>query len=117
MHDEPSPVDLSEFQQRAAAAALTKLLNGRYFSISDLQSIAKTVGRESACGGRDFDALRSLHCVDYADMGRELSAMVREKTCELLGLPPTVVEMVRPTATSESQSEPAARLRLAFWRR
>lgn len=111
--------EMTEFQQRAAAVALMKLLNCKHFSVSDLQSIAKTMGRESALGGRDLDALRGLHCVDYADMGRELATMVREKCCEMLGLPQTVIEMARetPRETSEPAHEPANRLRLAFWKR
>jgi len=110
--------DMTEFQQRAAAVAVMKMLNGKHFAITDLQAIAKTMGRESEMAGRDFDALRSLHCVDYADMGKELAAMVREKSCELLGLPPMVVENVRAEAApNQPAHEPENRLRLAFWRK
>lgn len=108
--------DLTEFQQRAASVAVVKMFGGRHFSVSDLRSIAKTIGREGALSGRDMAALESLHCVDWGDMGPDLSRMVREKCLELLGLPPQVVEAVEPERTREPAHEPARRLRLAFWR-
>ena len=71
--------NLTEFQQRAAAAAVMKMLQGKNFSICDLDAIAKTIGREQSLAGRDYAALRSLHCVDWADMGPELARITREK--------------------------------------
>lgn len=108
--------DLTEFQQRAASAAVVKMLGGKHFSVSDLRSIAKTIGREGALGGRDMAALESMHCVDWGDMGPDLARMVREKCLELLGLPPQVVDVVEPERPTEPRHEPAKRLRLAFWR-
>ena len=109
--------DISEFQQRAASVAVVKMLGGKGFSVCDLDAIAKTLGREGALAGKDYAALRSVHCVDWADMGPELTAMVREKCFELLGLPTQVIEGVcsRDTA-SEPAHKPAAKLRLAFWK-
>jgi hypothetical protein len=108
--------DLTEFQQRAVAVAVVKMLGGTSFSICDLDAIAKTVGRESQMAGRDYAALRSVHCVAWADMGPELALMVREKCLELLGLPPQTLEMLKPEPRAEPAHEPARRLRLAFWR-
>lgn len=109
--------DLSEFQQRAMALAVVKMLNGKHFSVSDLREIAKTMGRERALGGRDFAALSALHCVDWADMGPDLALLTREKCLELLGLPVQTIDLVAPSAGQpEKPSEPARRLRLAFWR-
>jgi hypothetical protein len=108
--------DMTEFQQRAAAMAVVKMLNGKHFSVSDLDAIAKTMGRESAIAGRDYHALRGLHCVDWADMGPELARLTREKCIELLGLPPATVDMVQPAERAEPAEEPAKRLRLAFWK-
>jgi hypothetical protein len=79
--------DLTEFQQRAMALAVVKMLKGKHFSVSDMREIAKTIGREQALGGRDFSALSALHCVDWADMGPDLARLTREKCLELLGLP------------------------------
>lgn len=117
---------LTEFQQRAATLAVVKMLGGKNFSICDLDALAETMGRKSYMGGVDYAALRGIHCMDWADMGPELARMTREKCLELLGLPPTVVDLVKPVAadeearTSQRDAEPAhkpaARLRLAFWR-
>lgn len=107
---------LSEFQQRACAVAVVKMLGGKGFSICDLDAISKTMGREAYMAGPDYSALRSVHCVDWADMGPELARMVREKCFELLGLPPQTIEMAASVAQKEDKSEPAKRLRLAWWR-
>lgn len=108
--------DLTEFQQRACAVAVVKMLNGKGFSICDLDAIAKTMGREAALAGRDYAALRSVHCVDWADMGPELTRMTRDKCLELLGLPPQTIEMIKPERSAEPHAEPAKRLRLAWWK-
>lgn len=108
--------DLTEFQQRAAALALVKMLNGKHFSVSDLDAVAKTIGREAQMAGKDYAALRGLHCVDWADMGPDLARMTREKCLEMLGLPPQTIEMIRPERAAEPQAEPAKRLRLAWWK-
>lgn len=108
--------DLTEFQERAAAAATVKMLGGKNFSICDLDAIAKTIGRECALAGRDYAALRSVHCMDWADMGPDLARLTREKCLELLGLPPQTIEVLTPVRPEEKPAEPAKRLRLAFWR-
>lgn len=110
---------LSEFQQRASAVAVHKLLTGTYFSISDLDAIAQTMGRKAEMAGQDYAALRSLHCVHWVDMGPELAQMVREKCLELLGLPPRVVDMAAPApnaAQPRQDSAPEKKVRLAFWK-
>lgn len=108
--------DLTEFQQRAMSLAVVKMLSGKHFSVTDVREIAKTIGREQALGGRDFSALSALHCVDWADMGPDLARMTKEKALELLGLPPQTLEAVAPEKPAERPSEPAKRLRLAFWK-
>ncbi|MGM3410597.1 hypothetical protein [Ralstonia holmesii] len=109
--------DMTEFQQRAAAAAVTKMLTGKHFSICDLDSIAETMGRKSALAGQDYAALRAVHCMHWADMGPDLSRMVREKSLELLGLPPRVIE-ADPEAPKheEPPAAPEKKVRLAFWK-
>ena len=110
--------DLTEFQQRACAAAVIKMLGGKTFFVSDLSDIAKTMGRQQALSGKDYAALSSLHCIEWGDMGPELARQVREKCLELLGMPPQVLEMAQRTDNpkAEPPSEPARRLRLAFWK-
>lgn len=109
--------DLTEFQQRAAAAAVAKLLNGDTFYTSDVRKLADLFGRQ--LGGKDWLAMEPLHCVKWMDMEPDLRRMLREKVLELLGLPPQVIDTVTPArseAPRESPSEPARRLRIAFWR-
>lgn len=109
--------DLSEFQQRACAAGVVKMLSGTSFSICDLDALAKAMGRKSALAGQDYEALRAVHCVAWSDMGPELTTMVREKCFELLGLPAAAIEGVcKHEAPAEKAHEPAKRLRLAFWK-
>lgn len=107
--------DVTEFQGRAASVATVKMFMGQHFSICDLDAIAKTVGRQGFLAGRDYDALRALHCINWADMGPELTQMVRQKCLDLLGLPPEVIDVLTPEAATPPRERPA-RLRLAFWR-
>lgn len=109
--------EITEFQQRAATVAVVKMLGGKGFNVCDLDSVAKTLGREGALAGKDYAALRSVHCVDWADMGPELTKMVREKCLELLGMPPQVIDSVcSRVEPNEPTHKPAAKLRLAFWK-
>ncbi len=108
--------EMTEFQQRAAAAAVMKMLQGKHFSICDLQAVAKTMGREQQLAGRDYAALQSLHCIDWADMGADLARMTREKCLEILGLPAQTVDMAKEVP-SEPPEEKARRLSLAWWKR
>lgn len=109
--------DLTEFQQCACAMGVIKMFSGKSFSICDLDALAKTMGRESHMAGKDYSALRAVHCVDWADMGPELASMVTEKCFELLGLPKSTIETVlKSESFDEKFHEPAKRLRLAFWK-
>jgi hypothetical protein len=108
--------NLTEFQQRAAALTVVKMLQGKHFDICTLDALAKTLGRTASLAGVDYAALRGLHCVDYADMGPDLARLTREKALELLGLPPQTLDDVAPENHKERPSEPVKRLRLAFWK-
>jgi len=104
----------TEFHQRSAAVALVNLFSKTHFDICALQSIAKVLGKEARCAGRDFDALRAVHCVDWADMGTDLARMVKEKTLEVLELPAQVIDAVD---AEQHKPKVVEKLRLAFWRR
>ncbi len=106
--------DMTEFQQRACTVAIVKMLGGKHFSICDLDSIAQTMGRQAHMAGRDYAALRSVHCVEWVDMGPDLARMTREKCLELLGVPPQIIDMVQPAKESEPKAEPAKRVWLAW---
>lgn len=105
--------EMTEFQQRAAAVALRKMLSGPYFSVSDLDAIAETMGRKSSMGGQDYAALRALHCIHWSAMGPELAQMVRDKCCEMLG-----VQLAPIDVKAEKEDErPADKPKLAWWRK
>ena len=106
--------DLTEFQQRAAAQAVTKLLTGETFYTSDVRKLAELFRRP--LGGPDWLAMEPLHCTKWGDMDPDLRRMLREKVLELLGLPPQTIDLVEPQKPHEKPEEPAKRLRLAFWR-
>lgn len=108
--------ELTEFQQRAAAVALVKMLKGKHFSICDLDKLADLLGRKGACTGPDYKALSNLHCVDYGDMGSDLTLQVRQKCVEILGLSTVVTDAEFTEAQRGPMHQPAKRLRLAFWK-
>jgi hypothetical protein len=105
---------LTEFQQRAAAHAVVKLLNGDTFYTSDVRKLAELLKRP--LGGPDWLAMEPLHCVKWGDMEPDLRRMLREKVLDVLGLPPQTLDMVTPGVSAEKPNAPAGRLRLAFWR-
>ena len=112
--------DLTEFHQRALSVAVVKMFTGKHFSICDLENIAATMGRKDLLSGTDYQALRTLHCVDWGDMGPELATMTREKCFELLGLPPQTIDVqasTEPATPKAKPAEQATKLRLAFWQR
>jgi hypothetical protein len=110
-------VSLTEFQQRAAGAALDKLFTCTHFYICDLRKIANLIGQTERLCGPDYEALDVLNHAEYSKMGHALSMQVREKCLELLGLPPQVVEQEEPKPSpAASRAAPQRFLRLAFWR-
>ena len=100
--------EMTEFQQRAAAAAVMKMLRSKHFSICDLESVAKTMGREQQLAGRDYAALRSLHCVDWAEMGPDLARMTREKCLDCWACPHRQSRWRMKRHKTSLQSRPAA---------
>lgn len=105
--------DVTEFHQRSAAVALVKMFASGHFDICTLDAIARTLGKQARCAGRDYDALRAVHCIDWADMGRDLERMVKEKTLEILELPAQVIDVLQ----AEQPKPSPEKMRLAFWRR
>lgn len=105
--------ELTQFQAQAASIALHKMLHGGTFYINDFDALAKLIGRD--VGGRDYEALRGLHCMKWADIPEPLRTQAREKVVELLGIQPPPIEAEKPEV---QQPQPEARggLRLAFWK-
>jgi hypothetical protein len=104
--------DLTEFQQRAFAAGVTKMLSGSYFSIFDFDTLCKTLDVPNS-GTDDHIALRNMHCVDWGAMGPELAKLTRNKAIELLGIPYAPV-MDTPAYAAEPKSTVATMLLKLF---
>lgn len=77
---------LTPFQAAAANLTLAKILNGDNFYVSDLDGLAKLIGIQ--LGGKDYDALRGMHCMKWAEIPEPTRTQAKEKIIELLGLPP-----------------------------
>lgn len=105
--------ELTQFQAQAASIALHKLLYGDTFYISDLDGLAKLLGVQT--GGPDYQALRGLHCMKWAELPEPLRTQAREKAVELLGLPPLVIEG-KKVEPKEADRQPERKLKLAFWK-
>ena len=105
--------ELTQFQAQAANLALHKMLHGQHFSICDMDKLAKLIG--VPLGGKDYEALHGLHCVNWMDMPEPLRTQAKEKVVELLGLPPLVIEGEK-SAPKEADKGPERKLRLAFWK-
>lgn len=61
---------MSKVQLLAAEAALGKMLRGDYFDICTIDTIATMLNLKP--DREAYNILRTLHCVHYSDMGREL---------------------------------------------
>ena len=105
---------LTEFQLLSVQQTLKKLLFGDTFYISDLDGLAKLLGAE--VGGDDYQALRGLHCMKWAEMPTQLREQARRKVVELLGLDLPIAEEIRPPAPENSEPQ-VLRPRLSFWKR
>lgn len=110
---------VSDFQAKACVVALQKMFNSNYFDICTLNAVADTLGRRALLCGRDYEALRALHCVHWSDMGRDMSRSVKEKCLELLAIETSVIDMVdevKPEAPPPAKETRRPRLSLAWWR-
>lgn len=74
---------LDNFQTEVAAVCLKKMLNSSFFSISEVDKIAKMAG-VSACQYEDYAALNSLHCVHWSDMPTGMVKEVKLRTLTLV---------------------------------
>lgn len=98
----------TDFQLRATSTALDSMFRKQWFDITILDNVAKVLGRH--VGGKDYDALRAVHCVNYADMHPDLRRMVRTKVLELLGVPPDIIDVdVEQPSAPQAQPESGRR--------
>jgi len=63
-----------------ALTAVRKMLKGRYLDITTVRSVCEVIGANA--NGAAFDMLSALHCINYADMPRDvregIPALMRE---------------------------------------
>lgn len=77
---------MDRLQELAAMAALNKMFKDGHFSICTIRNIAEMT--KVSLGGRAYEILCTLHCVDYANMGRELREALPGLVRECLSLSP-----------------------------
>jgi hypothetical protein len=63
---------MDDLKQQAAIAALNKMMSQGHFSICTIDTIAKMLGITPE--PESYAVLRTLHCVDYTAMPRDLYA-------------------------------------------
>lgn len=64
---------MNNHQQEIVELQLKKLLGQKYFSISDLDSVASSLGKRIESHPY-YAQLRALHCIHYSDMSASLRA-------------------------------------------
>lgn len=105
----------TDFQAAAASAALVRMFTEKYFNICKLDAIAATIGRKQHLAGRDYEALRALHCMDWADMGTDLAHQTRAVCCQILGIPESHAGVTEPPAAHPMKAKEArSRFSLIF---
>jgi len=87
---------ITDFQALAASAGVLRMFREKHFSICTLDAVAAAIGRKEHLAGRDYEALRAVHCMDWADMGPDLARQVREVCCRMLGIPDTQPVVTEP---------------------
>jgi hypothetical protein len=81
----PAIASLPETRQLVVTAALDHLFTQDYFSVCQLDSVLKVVNRPQS--GDAYTLLRSLHCVEYANMPQALRDRIPHLVNECLRSP------------------------------
>ena len=68
-----------------AELSLRKMLSKGYFDICTIDAILKL--GEIPRGGRDYDRLRTLHCIHYAEMSEEVRSLMVNLIGRVLSMP------------------------------
>lgn len=74
---------MNEFQKQAVMVAVKKMFYDRHFSVCTLDACIKVCGVTP--NPQDYDVLRTLHCVDWADMPVGLRETTQIKILQILG--------------------------------
>lgn len=86
----PNPVhqlvsQMPETQQLVLRTATRKLFDKRYFDICTVDTLMKLIGTTAPTHA--YTQLRALHCVDYADMPKDLRERIPHLVRECLAGP------------------------------
>ena len=80
-------MNIERLQSLAVVTALNEMLEANYFDICTVDAMLKVL--HLPAGGEIYDVLRTLHCIHYAQMPKELRDAIPEMLQEVLGVSPT----------------------------
>lgn len=104
---------MSDLKQLAALTALNNMLQDSSPSICTIDQVGKMLGVDPKRAGDSYEVLRTLHCVNYSKMPRELRDSIPRMVQECLGVEPTfqfasdALEKAR-AVVAQIQAEPPA---------
>lgn len=77
---------MDELKNMAAMTALNQMLAGAHFSICTVDSVAAMLNVRPA--SEAYSILRTVHCIDYAKMPKELRQAIPDLIKQCLGVDP-----------------------------
>lgn len=77
---------MNDLKKMAAMTALNNMLADHHFNICAIDSVCKLLGVPAS--GEAYNLLRTLHCIDYAEMPQELRAAIPSLIEQILGVQP-----------------------------
>ena len=80
-------MNIERLQALAVVSSINKMLQANYFDICTVDAILKVL--HLPAGGEIYDVLRTLHCIHYAQMPKELRDAIPEMLQAVLGVSPT----------------------------
>lgn len=101
------PVLPEPFEKAAVRASLRAMFKGRHFNICTVNDCLKALGIVAAA--HELDALRPLHCIDWADMGPALQQATLDRVLALFEIEPLDLELLEQAPLGEAP-RPVARL-------
>ncbi len=76
---------LTKEQMQVAGLALQNLLKKSYFDVCLFDHLVKFLNREEFCRGKDYEAVRLLHCVHWSEMTVDIEEYVKATILQILG--------------------------------
>jgi hypothetical protein len=91
---------IDDTKRLVIGTALRKLFSDKHFSICAVDRICEVLG--CSRGGDAYRQLHALHCVDYADMPRELAERIPALVAQAIGNV-NVLELARLSEPAEAR--------------